>query len=1622
MADAQDDDPFTWDVERVVQELCTPTRTWQPTTRAQLPDPHQLATKLRECDYDGELLLDSLDNPSDLWSDLGITQTKIKMAVRVAIQQFRKRSPKYMAYKQSLCNDSDGEMIPKREKRSLSPGHPTIPLPVSSTTMQGQEPQLSSGADLKINGIRSEDVPGEPSKKKRRLASTQLTTVDGPPSRDSHFSAAPISAGADAIMASRMGMQPTAQPVNPANENADTSIQPGSVQQGLLSQPGAFYGNGKLSSFDVVSFDIFDMGINDELATFGWGQPKLFGRARKQYVNGQMKRYFRNPQKFYQLSDDESVLPLLGESDEDDPEWQKILREEEEETVDREQEQELAKPAQLQPDEIEAILQQTVQEYAARWQEVKLPVQQRQAFSLWNRARRQGNRNKQIVALRTSKQEQDARLTRLLNHLKDNTYSTEKELRELAPSLEPTVNEIELLKWSINVLQLREPPEEIISDLQIKTVPRKKRPVDPNDDGIDIWSEDDLDDFIENDDVEDHVHEEGVPGDGSDEPIGDAMDIDNMAPQQSFASTSSGGISMYDLTEVSGTSKDPINLCTPIRPKWKPNGDSPLAAAEDAHGEVSPYPSARGLADAKEIVEDEDDGENAVMTPSQKRTLMRKRKEARSEKLRREDESNSRKIEARKIQFRQRLEDSTLVPKERSRLIINESKEDVMELIFIHNHIAPRIKDHQVDGVRFMWDAVTKKNQGCLLAHTMGLGKTMQVITLLTAIAEASKSEKENIWSQIPRHLRTIKYLILCPAGILNNWVDEIRSWAPHNILGEIFYFQANDPPSRRVATIESWVSDGGVLVMSYSLLRSLRTKRGGQELLRLVQEEPTLVIGDEAHNFKNSAAKIGDIANGFETRSRIALTGSPLANNVQEYYSMINWVSPGFLGDPEEFRRRYTTPIITGLWKDSDAYARRKAKICLAALKKVVAPKMQRKTIALLKGSVPPKKEYIIHVDLTDIQKTIYQVYVQNVRGAGPGLNANSVWTLIGALGLLLAHPTILKNSQQEKRTQKSPNDKTVDASAQASAAVLSSVEEALDQNTHDAIDASHKMLVLDKILEESMRLGENVLVFSQSLLTLNFIEAHLCQAKNRVYKRIDGKVRPALRQGMVKDFNNHRPQVFLISTTAGGVGLNIHGASRVVIFDFSYNPVHEQQAIGRAYRIGQTKPVVVYWLICDGTFEKTMHNQQVFKNQLASRVVDSKAPVPKADLKLTTWFRDYQQVDHEDMSAFRGKDPIMDAILQSQLVEKISSLESTDTFEEEEPDKDLPEDAQNEADAMCRYFSAKTKVPQSGQVRQSSVSNPLVPVLAPHEAVSSAMNAQEEPPKVLAFGGVERSSPDSRATSAPPSAKQTPCWGDSEYASHMGSEWDTPADQSAQVSPDIFSSLPVAKSLSAASRTGATPTTMSLGGQHLYSQTLMSGTRSGQQQPPPSALPLGMSGMANGQNTRATPIQPVGSVRQGINGAVGIQNAFTTPTSTRPPSTIPSTAARPIAMDNTQERSAAKLQEMDEAARIMAALKVQASMANFHGIDRILRGIEAETVRVRMEPLEKRRFWKRLDAFVHTKPEFLTLLGRCPSQLIVQLLINQKQQELADILLEGLLYDPETKERDPDVGDPLS
>ncbi|GFF87514.1 protein CHROMATIN REMODELING 20 [Aspergillus lentulus] len=636
--------------------------------------------------------------------------------------------------------------------------------------------------------------------------------------------------------------------------------------------------------------------------------------------------------------------------------------------------------------------------------------------------------------------------------------------------------------------------------------------------------------------------------------------------------------------------------------------------------------------------------------------------------------------------------------------------------IYLDPHIGQRVKPHQLNGIQFMWRELIQdeKQQGCLLAHTMGLGKTMQVISLLNTISAAAASNDPKISEQVPERFHRSQTLILCPSSLIDNWYEEFLMWTPEESrIGPLRKVTASMiAVSERLREVSDWDKEGGILIMSYDIFRkwihNKETKKMQKPLRddehanvrKWLLEGPNIIVADEAHKMKNSTSGISRAAVQFRSKSRIALTGSPLANNLTDYFTMVDWIAKGYLGEFPEFKANYVEPIEEGLYVDSTHYERRRSLKKLQVLKEILEPKVNRAAITVLEGDMPPKVEFVITVPLTELQRAAYDSYVDSVVQGKTEVGTAKLWTWMAILGLCNNHPAcfrdkLLSRANEAQRAGSSmdemlPGDEPITQAGIPDSEKLVSEQERLFANVPDmnALNLSYRAQLLDRIISESIKAGDKVLVFSHSIPTLNYVE-HVLKVSKRSYRRLDGKTPISTRQAATKSFNiDSEEKVYLISTRAGGLGLNIPGANRVVIFDFSFNPIWEEQAVGRAYRLGQQKPVFVYRFIAGGTFEEIIYNKAIFKTQLAVRVVDKKNPIRWASKKLNEYLFPAKMVKQHDISEFVGKDPhVLDKIINEDNGEEraIRKIALTETFQREDNDKLTEEerkDVQQELD----------------------------------------------------------------------------------------------------------------------------------------------------------------------------------------------------------------------------------------------------------------------------------------------------------------------------------------------------
>ncbi|XP_040038973.2 transcriptional regulator ATRX [Gasterosteus aculeatus] len=610
-----------------------------------------------------------------------------------------------------------------------------------------------------------------------------------------------------------------------------------------------------------------------------------------------------------------------------------------------------------------------------------------------------------------------------------------------------------------------------------------------------------------------------------------------------------------------------------------------------------------------------------------------------------------------------------------TKLVLDEDEETKKPLVQVHRNLVTRLKPHQVDGVQFIWDSccesVKKANSspgtGCILAHCMGLGKTLQVVTFLHTVL-------------LSENLKFRTALVVCPLNTILNWVSEFKKWQSSMQQDKVKVTELATVKSllERIRALQRWHDDGGVMIMGYEMYRilSLAKKIQDEELKKelkriLVNPGPDFVVCDEGHILRNEVSNISKCMNTIRTQRRVVLTGTPLQNNLNEYHCMVNFIKRNLLGSLGEFRNRFINPIQNGQCADSTSKDVRIMKKRAHVLHAMLVGCVQRRDYSELTQFLPPKHEYVLAVRISPNQYKLYRHYLDHVTGMGSMTNPGKART--GAnlfkdfqvLSRIWTHPWCLQlsYSSKEKKSHYEKKDKmkaaalqrnektTVAASGlrtdeanrgnnndggaavEGEQATMSSTSQGpgerwfkdlLSEEDAKIMEHSGKMMLLFEILRMAEDLDDKVLVFSQSLISLDLIEDFLKAShdardpslfkarswiKNVDYYRLDGSTNAVLRKKWADQFNNVtnvRGRLFLISTRAGSLGINLVAANRVIIFDASWNPSYDIQSIYRVYRFGQLKPVFVYRFLAQGTMEEKIYDRQVTKQSLSYRVVD--------------------------------------------------------------------------------------------------------------------------------------------------------------------------------------------------------------------------------------------------------------------------------------------------------------------------------------------------------------------------------------------------------------------------------
>ncbi|MFJ3901885.1 DEAD/DEAH box helicase [Streptomyces sp. NPDC090025] len=452
------------------------------------------------------------------------------------------------------------------------------------------------------------------------------------------------------------------------------------------------------------------------------------------------------------------------------------------------------------------------------------------------------------------------------------------------------------------------------------------------------------------------------------------------------------------------------------------------------------------------------------------------------------------------------------------------------------------LRDYQLRGLAWL-DLMTSLGLGGCLADDMGLGKTVTLIALHL------------------RRARPAPTLVVCPASLLGNWQREIQRFAP-GVPVRRFH-----GPDRTLAGL-----DGGFVLTTYGTLRTstpvLAAQRWG------------LLVADEAQHVKNPFSATAKALREVPAPARVALTGTPVENNLSELWALLDWTTPGLLGPLKAFRSRHARAVENNEEIGNEEAVERLARLVRPFLLR------RRKSDPGIVPELPPKTESDHPVPLTREQASLYEAVVREtmarIEGAEGMARRGLVMKLLTSLKQICDHPALyLKEG----------------APGSGARAATGRVRLA---------GRSGKLALLDELLDTILAEDGAVLVFTQYVSMARLLEAHLA-ARGVPTQLLHGGTPVPERERMVDRFQDGEVPVFLLSLKAAGTGLNLTRAGHVVHYDRWWNPAVEEQATDRAYRIGQTQPVQVHRLIAEGTVEDRIAEMLRAKRALADAVLGS-------------------------------------------------------------------------------------------------------------------------------------------------------------------------------------------------------------------------------------------------------------------------------------------------------------------------------------------------------------------------------------------------------------------------------
>lgn len=516
--------------------------------------------------------------------------------------------------------------------------------------------------------------------------------------------------------------------------------------------------------------------------------------------------------------------------------------------------------------------------------------------------------------------------------------------------------------------------------------------------------------------------------------------------------------------------------------------------------------------------------------------------------------------------------------------------------------VAKMLYLHQREGLKWLW-SLHCQGKGGILGDDMGLGKTMQICGFLAGLF----------------HSKLIKRaLIVAPKTLLSHWIKELSVVGLSGKTREYFATSAKT----RQYELEDVLQNQGILLTTYDIVRNNSKALKGESYYRDDDEDEDDIIWDymildEGHLIKNPSTQRAKSLLDIPSAHRIVISGTPIQNNLKELWALFNFCCPELLGDNKWFKERYEHAILCGNDKNASEREKRVGSMVAKELRERIQPYFLRRLKKEVFGEddtstakLSKKNEIIVWLKLTACQRRLYEAFLNSeiVLSAFDG----SPLAALTILKKICDHPLLLTKRAAEDvlegmDSMLNPEDASVAEKLAMHVADVAETNDFQDNHNNLSCKISFLLSLLDTLIPE----GHHVLIFSQTRKMLNHIQESLV-LNDYKFLRIDGTTKASDRVKIVNDFQegNGAP-IFLLTSQVGGLGLTLTKADRVIVVDPAWNPSTDNQSVDRAYRIGQTKDVLVYRLMTCGTVEEKIYRKQIYKGGLFKTATEHKEQI---------------------------------------------------------------------------------------------------------------------------------------------------------------------------------------------------------------------------------------------------------------------------------------------------------------------------------------------------------------------------------------------------------------------------